>query len=306
MSVRPKPQKTRVRSTRSLEAYELVRRCFSTHETSESLLALNPARGYLSVMRQNPLNALKKIAISLALPVIVFAQATPTYAARRTIEIGVDLSSGAVGTPLSSDELAAMAGVNGSFDLSFLFFRASVDASYQTVGAQSVYEIQASGGIAFAKLHELYVRSGGPNGSMSRVAAGAGGTFGLGSLGDLTLSAGIISLNWAAPGQEEDSLTGFYAGTQVFLKIWKFENELHVAYYAAPQLTEDLSQVVLNNADAIQQWRSGLIASNQLRFNAFKVSIFEFGPELRARVAELPNGTEWMATLGFGGRIGLF
>jgi hypothetical protein len=231
---------------------------------------------------------------------------TPSQAARRTIEIGVDLSGGVVGTPLSTEDWAALGGVTGSFDLNFLFFRASVDASYQTVDADAFYEIQASGGVAFAKLHELYLRSGGPNGSMSRIAAGAGGTIGLGSLGDLTLSAGIMSLNWAAPGQAADSLTGAYAGTQLFLKIWKFENELHVAYYAAPQVADDLGQTVLTHGDAIQQWRTGLIASNQLRFNAFKVSVFEFGPELRARVAELPNGTEWMASLGFGGRIGFF
>ncbi len=242
--------------------------------------------------------------VSIAL-LTALIPSSESQAARRLIEVGVDIASGAVGTPLSEEEAAAAFSVNGSFDFNFLFFHASADAGYTRAGGDDAVEILADGGIAFAKIHELYIREGGPNGDMLRVMGGFGGNFGLGALGELTLSAGVISMDWTRPGSEEQSLLGLYAGTKVFLKIWKFENELRVAYYAAPQFNPSTSDVAFTDAPLIEGWNQGVIASERLRFNAFKISIFEFGPELRARFANLPDGTEWMATVGFGGRIGV-
>jgi len=228
-------------------------------------------------------------------------QASPSHAARRLFEVGVDLAGGAIGSPLTPEEAAPVFSTQGYLDFNFLFLHASAETSYVRAGDDDVFEVVADGGIAFAKLHELYYRSGGPNGEMTRIAVGAGGRIGLGGLGDLTLSAGVMAMDWTRPGGSEQSMTGVYAGTKLFLKIWKFENELRVAYYAAPELQSDLT----SGGRLVEGWQQGFVGTERLRFNAFKVSIFEFGPEFRARFAELPDGTEWMATLGFGGRIGV-
>jgi hypothetical protein len=240
------------------------------------------------------------LAAALAASFVSLSQA---HAGRRLIEVGVDVGGGAVATPWDAQDAAEAFSTNGSVDFNFLFLSASADASYTRVGGSDVVEIQADGAVAFAKLHEYYYRSGGPNGEMSRVFAGLGGKLGFGSLGDLTLSVGAVAMDWTRPGSAEQSLLGAYAGGKLYLHIWKFENELRVAYFAAPQINGDAASVAAGEP-FIQGWTQGMVGSNNLRFEAFKVSMFSFGPELRANVAELPDGFEWKATLGFGGKIG--
>ncbi len=234
------------------------------------------------------------------------ALATPVaHAGRRMIEIGVDVAGGAAATPWDPSEVAGVFTTSGTVDFNFLFLSASADANYSRIGDSDVVEIQADGAIAFAKLQELYYRSGGPNGEMSRIFAGVGGKLGLGSVGDLTLSIGAAALDWQRTGADAQSLFGGYAGGKLYLHIWKVENDLRVAYYMAPTFNDDERAVALEGAPLVTSWQQGWVASEHLRVDAFKVSIFHFGPELRARMAELPDGVEWTATVGIGGRIGV-
>ena len=242
--------------------------------------------------------------IALAMASIALT-AQPAQAGRRMIEIGVDVAGGAAATPWDPSEVAGVFTTSGTVDFNFLFLSASADANYSRVGDSDVVEIQADGAIAFAKLQELYYRNGGPNGDMSRVFAGVGGKIGFGSVGDLTLSVGAAALDWQRRDGGPQSILGGYAGGKLYLHIWKVENDLRVAYYMAPTFNEDQQAVALEGAPLVTSWQQGWVASDHLRIDAFKVSIFHFGPELRARMAELPDGVEWTATVGIGGRIGL-
>jgi hypothetical protein len=230
------------------------------------------------------------------------------------IEIGV--STGAAVTQPWDGSMSEMGGSAAAYaHLKFLFLNA--DARFSSVyGADKAnLEFQTSGGLLFLKLHELYVRKNDSSGDHTHTAAGLGGDFDLGDWGTLGASVGVMMMEWErtsgrGPGSsEQKSLLGGYAGAHLYLHIWKFENELRVAYFTSPEVNTDVigiaSDAQVTGSEIVKGWTSGMIASDVLRFNAVKFGIFELGPEAAARAMVMPDGTEFVVTFGIGGKIGV-
>ncbi|MGK5086047.1 hypothetical protein WDW86_00680, partial [Bdellovibrionota bacterium FG-2] len=174
------------------------------------------------------------------------------------------------------------------------------------------FEFRGSAGLLFLKLHEIYVRTGGAQGEEKRAMLGLGGSVDLpASLGKLTASVGAMGILWQRPkgaagaSGVEQQMLGLYAGATLFMHIWRFENELRVAYYASPRIDLSLGSMSSGTQDISGVWsKNGLIASDRLYFRAIKLPFMSFGPDLRAAVEQLPDGTEWVVTAGIGGTFG--
>jgi hypothetical protein len=258
---------------------------------------------------------LNRAAVLFALTFTLAAAAPAAHATGEPlIEVGVSVGGSVVDPWDASSDVVVAGGFTStaSAQFHFLFIDASADATYVGLPGvgQSAFEVRADGGLFFLKLQEYYYRTGtganaALNGEMQRVMAGLGGKVNLPkTLGAITANAGVLAMNWQRPGGSEQEALGLYAGGKIALRIWKFEDELRVAYFWIPEINSDLDSLLAGKA-AIQGWQTGMIASNTLRFDAFKVAGFKLGPELRAQLEDIPDGLSWTATLGVSGRFGL-
>jgi hypothetical protein len=246
----------------------------------------------------------------LALSTLLNAQASD----RPMIEFGAT-GGGTFTQPWNGASGVGAGGGTVDARLEFLFIDAQARFTGASYNGQPGFEFSASGGLLFLKLHELYIRRDTPNGNMDSVAAGLGGSFDLpADLGEIGASLGVIAMDIQRPATStapasHSQLLGGYLGGHLYLHIWKFENELRVAYYATPQVNTDLLGIVgdgsVTGSEIVTGWTTGLVASNVLRFNAFKIGILSLGPEVAARAMQLPDGAEYMVSFGLGGRIGV-
>ena len=223
------------------------------------------------------------------------------------IEVGVDVNFAAA-QPIDAETFSVASGYSfgGNASFNFLFLNMDADFVFDRFAAENTFEIGGSAGLLFLKVHEIYYRVGGPNGDQMRGFAGFGSSFDLPKeLGVITASLGAGVIDWERPGEESQVLYGGYAGAKILLKIWKLKNELQVAYYIAPSITEDLESVEWGETEFIERWNHGIVASEKIRIDIFKLPLLSFGPEARARLVQLPDGTEWSGTVGFGGNFGL-
>ncbi|MGK5087129.1 hypothetical protein WDW86_06190 [Bdellovibrionota bacterium FG-2] len=168
------------------------------------------------------------------------------------------------------------------------------------------FEIRGSASVLILKLHEIYIRTGGTQGEEKRAALGLGGTFGLPmNLGKLSASVGAMGVLWQRPEGADQKMFGFYAGGTLYMHVWRFQNELRVAYYATPSFNFDPEQALTSGGKSVVSgWANGIIASDKLFFKAISLPLLTLGPELRAEVEQLPDGTEWLVTAGIGGTLG--
>ncbi len=189
--------------------------------------------------------------------------------------------------------------------LNFLMIEA--EAEFTAHKEDSVnFEMRGSAGILFLKLHEIYVRTGGERGEQKRATLGLGGTFPLPlNLGKVSASLGALGVLWQRPEGADQKMFAFYAGGTMYMHVWRFQNELRVAYYATPSFNFDAGQALSSGGKSVVSgWANGLIASDKLYFQAIKLPLITLGPELRAEVEQLPDGTEWLVTAGVGGTLG--
>ncbi len=262
-----------------------------------------------------------------------------TYAAdggRPMIEVGVTLGGGNDVSPIATGStFAGMVSADARFNFLFLdaqaeFISYGVDGN----GFSEDFSVRANGGLFFLKVHDFYMRKDPQNGNHTHTMAGVGSGYDLPSnIGSITASMGAIVMDWERNGRDKN-LVGGYIGGNLYLHIWKFENELRIAYYATPKLniegaidgavndavneaTSDLPPGVggaandalgttnTSGTELITGWKKGLMLSNTLRFNVISVPLFTLGPQAQFSMMQMPDGTEFVTTLGFGGRFGL-
>jgi hypothetical protein len=250
---------------------------------------------------------MKKIALLAVYSLLVLLSAPSVRA--EMIGIGVN-ASGAVVTPWNAEDFADAIGYNvgADFNVDLLFLHADLDAQYTGFDGNQRYEARASADVLILQIQELHYRNSESEGKAVRGMAGIGFGFDLPkSLGRISASAGAMAMQWTNPGEAQRDLLGLYAGANLKLRIWKVENELRVAYYRGQEEWRDFipENHPENYArDYKEGWDSGIIASERAYVQLFKISVLAFGPELRAQIANLPDGTEWMTTLGVSGHVG--
>jgi len=174
------------------------------------------------------------------------------------------------------------------------------------------------------------------------VLAGAGYRFDIGDEDSffnmaLALAAGGAYFDWQRPGQDALNAWGMFAGTRVQMKIWKFKNTLRVALVGIPNFNFDPAKEkardeariagssAVNDAAGAEVYEPG--QSNKIGFNdivqmnyfwniterlyfeAFQENVLEItdmslGPEAEVNLRQLPDGTEWRATIGIAATFG--
>jgi hypothetical protein len=169
-------------------------------------------------------------------------------------------------------------------------------------------QVRAAGGILMLRLHELLYRRGPQSGEELRINAGLGWNFALPrSLGNLTATLGAMYLDWrrAYATQSRQEWGGFVGGS-LFLRVWRIQNEFRIAVYGIPH-PGDLSPTSIattGTSGIVRSWDFGVTASNRLYVEVLKLNVMTLGPDLRAQVEQLPDGTEWMGLVGVSGRFG--
>jgi len=295
------------------------------------------------------------------------SQAAETAGNRPMIEIGIAAGGANDITPVASGStFAGMVSADARFNLLFMDAQAEfISFAGPNGGFTEDYSLRANGGLFFAKVHEFYMRKN-PNGDHMHAMAGFGSSYDLpGNVGTISASLGAMIMNWER-GDTSKELVGGYGGVNLYMHIWKFENELRIAYYAAPKLDikgavnglvdKTVDNVVdnavsdatgnlptggnvnlpnggsvttpgsvtdaisggntssndgsstagnTNGAALITGWSKGLMLSNTLRFNMISIPMFRLGPQVQFSMMQMPDGTEFVTTVGFGGRFGL-
>lgn len=237
---------------------------------------------------------------SVLRPLVALSLLLASSAQGSMIEVGLD-AGGAIVTPWSSEDFAETLGytVGANANLEFIFVNAALEARYTELEGNQRFEARASGGALLLKVHELYYRKSDLDGEAMHGMGGAGMGIDLpGSIGSVSASLGAMAMRWERPGQDAQEILGAYAGAIVKLRVWKAHNELKVAYFATRDDWNDGY-----GESYTEGWKHGVIGSGRAFVKLFKISGVELGPELRGQLAKLPDGTEWMATLGLAGSL---
>lgn len=245
--------------------------------------------------------------------VSVSSHAGEGKADRKMIEVTAELGWAEVsrGDSESWDTELAGAGVTGAtarFDLWIVSGQVGVEF-LASPGNPAEVDLSADGRLFFLRFHDFLLRAGGIDGNLLRVMVGPQLALKFPFVeGSLTVSGGVTYMNWTRPDEESQDLAGLYTGATLLLKVWRFTNELRVAYYWAPEVNFSFDGIASGEItginDVFPSFNSGIVGSNRLYASVLRLPMVDLGPELRASINQLPDGTEFRGIAGVSGTFG--